>query len=140
MVWAGTGVLWTVNGGVPQSRLLGGTALAAEPGAFSFLQISDSHIGFAKNPNLDTPGTLRTAMALVSQRKNEATLLIHTGDVSQLSKDAQFDTADQIIREAGLQTHYVPGEHDVLVDGGKGAFHASRRGRHAASNAGRRTG
>ncbi|WP_210253004.1 metallophosphoesterase [Beijerinckia sp. L45] len=122
MVWAGTGVLWTVNGGVPQSRLLGGTAHAAETGAFSFLQISDSHIGFAKDPNLDTPGTLREAMALVGQRKHEAALLIHTGDVSQLSKEAQFDTADQIIREAGLQTHYVPGEHDVLVDDGKGFF------------------
>ena len=121
MVWAGTGLLWTVNGGVPQSRLLG-SALAAESGTFSFLQISDSHIGFAKDPNTDTPGTLREAMALVGKQKNDAALLIHTGDVSQLSKDAQFDTADQIIREAGLQTHYVPGEHDVLVDEGKGFF------------------
>jgi Icc protein len=122
MVWAGSGLLWTVNGGVPQSRLLGGTAMAAESSAFSFLQISDSHIGFAKDPNTDTPGTLREAMALVGKQKTNAALLIHTGDVSQLSKDAQFDTADQIIREAGLQTHYVPGEHDVLVDDGKGFF------------------
>ena len=122
MVWAGTGLLWTMSGGVPTSKLHGGAALAAESSSFSFLQISDSHIGFAKDPNMDTPGTLREAIALVDKQRSGASLLIHTGDVSQLSKEAQFDTADQIIREAKLPTHYVPGEHDLLVDDGKGFF------------------
>jgi 3',5'-cyclic-AMP phosphodiesterase len=124
MVWAGTGVLWTMSGGVPRSRLLG-SAEAAAPGpdaGFSFVQISDSHIGFSNAPNTDTPGTLREAVEQVSRQKGSASLMLHTGDVSQLSKPAQFDTAAEIICGAGLDVHYVPGEHDVLVDDGKSFF------------------
>ncbi len=128
MVWAGTGVLWTVSGGVPRSRLVA-AAEAATPGAaasasgdLSFIQISDSHIGFANPPNKDTPGTLREAIGLVGQQKGNAALMLHTGDVSHLSKPEQFDTAEQIVRGAGLDTHYVPGEHDVLVDDGAPFF------------------
>src|SRR5208282_3768009 len=124
MLWAGTGVLWTVSGGVPRSALLGGSAMAASPasGELSFVQISDSHIGFAANPNTDTPGTLREAIERVAQLKGNASLLLHTGDVSQLSRAGQFDTAEQIIKGAGLDTHYVPGEHDVLEEDGKTFF------------------
>jgi len=130
MAWAGTGVLWTMSGGVPRSNLLGsaggliGSAAAATPTAagFSFVQISDSHIGFANPPNTDTPGTLREAVGLVAKRKGGATLMLHTGDVSQLSKPAQFDTAQQVIGEAKLDARYVPGEHDVLVDDGRAFF------------------
>ena len=85
MLWAGTGVLWTVSGGVPRSALLGGGAMAAS-GEFSFVQISDSHIGFAKPPNTDTPATLRAAIDRVTQLKGNASLLLHTGDVSHLSR------------------------------------------------------
>ncbi len=130
MAWAGTGVLWTMSGGAPRSNLLGsaggliGSAAAATPTAagFSFVQISDSHIGFANPPNTDTPGTLREAVGLVAKRKGGATLMLHTGDVSQLSKPAQFDTAQQVIGEAKLDVRYVPGEHDVLVDDGRAFF------------------
>ena len=128
MVWAGTGVLWTVSGGVPRSRWLLDAADAATPGDaaasgdLSFVQISDSHIGFANAPNTDTPGTLHEAVALIGRQKGNAALMIHTGDVSQLSRSAQFDTADQIIREAGLNVHYVPGEHDVLDEDGTAFF------------------
>ena len=68
MVWTGTGVLWTVSGGVPRSALLGGAAQAAEipSGELTFMQISDSHIGFSNAPNMDTPGTLREAIAEVN--------------------------------------------------------------------------
>ncbi|MBV9783342.1 MAG: metallophosphoesterase [Acidisphaera sp.] len=128
MMWAGTGVLWTVSGGVPRSRLLGGSALAAGTGGLSFMQISDSHIGFAGAPNSDTPGTLAAAIASVKELGGGASLMIHTGDVSHLSRDAQFDTAEQIIRGAGMDTHYVPGEHDVLVDDGKSFFERFTKG------------
>lgn len=122
MTWAGAGVLWTVQGGVPRSGLIG-EATAAEAGAdFSFIQISDSHIGFSKAPNTDTPGSLREAIQRVRALKGDAALMIHTGDISHLSRDDQFDTASQIVGEAGLETHYVPGEHDVLDDDGRGFF------------------
>ncbi len=122
MVWAGTGVVWTLSGGVPTSRLIG-SAQAAEPsGDLTFMQISDSHIGFSAAPNTDVAGTLGEAIAKVKSLRGTAAMLIHTGDVSQLSKPAQFDTAEGIIQGAGMETHYVPGEHDVLDEDGKGFF------------------
>lgn len=122
LAWGGAAVLWTVAGGVPRSRLLGGAANAAEPAKLAFLQISDSHIGFAKPPNADTPGTLKEAVALAGQQRDGAALLLHTGDVSHLSTDTQFDTAAQIIGDARLETRYVPGEHDVLEGDGANFF------------------
>ena len=127
MLWAGTGILWTVSGGIPRSSLLG-DAHAAESGDLSFMQISDSHIGFANPPNTDVGGTLKEAVAAVAAQKGRAALLIHTGDVSHLSRAAQFDTAEQIIAGAGLETHYVPGEHDVLEDDGKTFFERFTKG------------
>jgi len=117
MLWAGAGLVWTVAGGIPRASLLG-TAQAAGQ-SFSFVQISDSHIGFAKDPNMDVPGTLTEAIGRIRELPQTPALLLHTGDVSHLSKVAQFDTAEQIVGTAGLDTHYVPGEHDVLVDEAK---------------------
>ena len=128
MVWAGAGVLWTVAGGVPRGSLLGAAEAAETPSGLSFVQISDSHIGFANAPNTDTPGTLREAVALVNQQKGNAAFMLHTGDVSHLSKAQEFDTAEQINRGAGLETHYVPGEHDVLVDDGRTFFDRFTKG------------
>lgn len=124
MLWAGTGLVWTVSGGVPRSTLLGSQAFAADQQrrALSFVQISDSHIGFTKQPNPDAAGTLREAIEHVGAIAGNASLMIHTGDVSHLSAPGQFDTAEQIIGAAKLETHYVPGEHDVLVDEGKPFF------------------
>ena len=118
MLWAGSGVLWTVAGGVPRSSLFG-AAQAAEAG-FSFAQISDSHIGFAREPNLDTPATLAEGLALAKTGK--PAFMLHTGDVTHLSKPAEFDAAGQIIAATGIDTHYVPGEHDVLAEGGTKPF------------------
>jgi 3',5'-cyclic AMP phosphodiesterase CpdA len=122
MVWAGTSVLWTMSGGVPRSALLGSAAAATPIAGLSFVQISDSHIGFANAPNTDTAGTLQEAVDRVARQKDTAALLIHTGDVSHLSRAAQFDTAAKIIDTAGLETHYVPGEHDVLDEDGRDFF------------------
>ena len=66
MAWAGTGILWTVSGGVP--RALGiHDAHAAESGGFTFVQISDSHIGFNKEANPDTNGTLQAAIERITK-------------------------------------------------------------------------
>ena len=114
MSWAGTGVLWTLRAGVPFSLGLLGEASAQEAGGFSFLQISDSHVGFAKPVNMNVKGTLQEAIDRIKAMPVQPSFMIHTGDITHLSKPDQFDDAAQIISGAGLQTHYVPGEHDVL--------------------------
>jgi len=118
--WAGAGILWTVAGGIPRSTGLGfGNAAFADASGFSFVQISDSHIGFNKAPNPDAAGTFHEAIQQVQALSTKPAFMIHTGDVSHLSKPEQFDTAAQIIKGAKLDVHYVPGEHDVMVDDGK---------------------
>jgi 3',5'-cyclic AMP phosphodiesterase CpdA len=128
MVWAGTGVLWTVSGGVPHSVGLVGDALAAEPTGFTFLQMSDSHIGFDKAANPDALGTLREAVAIVKAMPVKPSFIIHTGDITHLSKPAQFDNADKVFSETGVQIHYVPGEHDI-IDEENGKAYLERYGK-----------
>jgi Icc protein len=120
MTWAGTGVLWTLSGGVPRSlHLVGGAAAAeVEKDAFTFLQISDSHVGFDKPANPNALGTLQEAIAKINLMPVRPAFMIHTGDISHLSKPVEFDNADQVIRDARLRVHYVPGEHDLLDDDG----------------------
>lgn len=121
MAWAGTGLLWTVVGGVPTSRVFAATPGPADAGSFSFVQISDSHIGFSKPANMDVTATLKAAIDKinVSQSTQPADLILHTGDVSHVSKPDQFDTAKQVIKGAKVdRVFYVPGEHDTSVDGG----------------------
>jgi len=132
MLWAGTGVLWTLNGGVPKSSQLLGieTAQAAEKAAagFSFLQISDSHVGFNKPANPDALGTLKEAIGKVNGLLAKPAFMIHTGDITHLSKPGQFDDAEKVIGEAKLDVHYVPGEHD-LIDENNGKAYLDRFGK-----------
>lgn len=121
MAWAGTGLLWSVVGGVPTSKLFAETAGADKPQAasFSFVQISDSHIGFNKAANQDVTGTLKLAVDKINRLPATPDLLLHTGDITQSSKPAEFDTAQQIIKSAHAgETLYVPGEHDTAIDDG----------------------
>jgi len=115
MAWAGTGLLWGVRAGVPVSFGLQ-SARAATSSGFTFLQISDSHIGFDKPANPDARATFREAIAQVKALPQKPAFILHTGDISHLSKDQEFDDADQIIREAGLPVFHIPGEHDMLDD------------------------
>jgi Calcineurin-like phosphoesterase len=114
MTWAGTGVLWTIAAGVPQSLGLVDGAMAAEPKGLTFLQISDSHIGFDKPANPNAIGTLEESIDKIKTLPIKPTFMIHTGDITHLSKVKEFDDAQRIISQAGLDTHYVPGEHDVI--------------------------
>ena len=128
MVWAGTGLLWTLSGGVPKSVGLLGDAFAAVPAGFTFLQISDSHVGFNKPANPDALGTLREGIGKVKAVLSPPAFMIHTGDITHLSKPDEFDNADQIISEAKLDVHYVPGEHD-FIDEGLGKAYLDRYGK-----------
>jgi 3',5'-cyclic AMP phosphodiesterase CpdA len=123
--WAGAGVVWTMRGGVLQSTSLIGTADAAErasSGTLSFVQISDSHIGFNKEPNPAPQVTLQSAIDQIRALPNAPAFVVHTGDVTQLSKPEEFDTAAQIIKGVGQTVHFVPGEHDVIGDNGEAFF------------------
>jgi 3',5'-cyclic AMP phosphodiesterase CpdA len=127
MTWAGTGVLWTVAGGVPRSLGLVGEARAQGAGALTFLQISDSHVGFDKPANPNALGTLEEAINKVKALPVKPAFMIHTGDITHLSKVSEFDDAQRIISQARLDVHYVPGEHDVLDEGVK--LYGERYGR-----------
>jgi hypothetical protein len=117
MLWSGTGVLWAVSGGVPKSlSLLGQAEAATVSSSFTFLQISDSHVGFDKKANPNALGTLQEAITKVKALPTKPAFMIHTGDITHLSKPAEFDNAAQVIGSSGLDVHYVPGEHDVLDD------------------------
>ena len=108
MTWAGTGVLWSIAGGVPHALGLIDSAQAAEPTGLTFLQISDSHIGFDNPANPNAIGTLEEAIGRIKAMPVKPSFMIHTGDISHLSKASEFDDADRIISQARLDVHYVP--------------------------------
>jgi 3',5'-cyclic AMP phosphodiesterase CpdA len=114
MTWAGTGVLWTVTGGVPHALGLVGEAMADDAPGLTFLQISDSHIGFDKPANPNAKGTLEEAIDQIRAIPKKPAFMIHTGDITHLSKESEFDDAQRIISQARLDVHYVPGEHDII--------------------------
>jgi Icc protein len=136
MAWAGTGLLWTMTGGIPTSKLF---AAATKTGGkealtgFSFVQISDSHIGFNKAANQDVTGTLKLALDKINKLPYTPDLLLHTGDITQNAKASEFDTAEQLIKgvKAGA-TFYVPGEHDTATD--DGALYHERFGKGTLGN------
>jgi len=129
MAWAGTGVLWSVAGGVLSSQAFGQNAKAGK-GELHFVQISDSHMGFNKPANPDVTATLQAAIQKINALPQEPEFIIHTGDLSHTSKPAEFDTLDQVLKSAKpKQTFYVPGEHDTSIDDGK--MYLERYGKNA---------
>lgn len=113
--WAGTGVVLAMAGGVLTSCRLEDAA----PGVLSFVQISDTHIGFGKDPNPHVTDTLQSLVDKINALPQRPPFVIHTGDLTHLSKPEEFDTLEQILK--GLKTDkifYVPGEHDVFSDQG----------------------
>lgn len=118
--WSGAAVVWTLAGGVP--RALGATSAgdiaAVAKNAFTFVQISDTHIGFNKPANPDVVGSLRHAIADINALPNAPALVVHTGDLSHLSKPEQFGQVRELLTEIRVpRVHTVPGEHDALDNG-----------------------
>ena len=121
--WSGAAVVWTVAGGVP--RALGATTdstmKAAATNALTFVQISDTHIGFRKDANPDVVGSLRRAIADIHALPQAPAFVVHTGDVSHLSKPEEFGSARELLQEIRVdRVHVVPGEHDTIDDGASG--------------------
>lgn len=123
MAWAGTGALCLVQGGVLKSYSLSSIADMSSDAAkaeLTFVQISDSHMGFNKPANPDVTGTLKAAIDKINALPSPPEFMLHTGDISHLSKPGEFDTVQQILQSASTKdVFFVPGEHDVLGDDGK---------------------
>jgi len=123
MAWAGTGALCVMQGGVLKSYSLSQMSQMDGKmgmGELSFVQISDSHMGFNKAANPDVVGTLKAAVEKINGLPIAPEFMLHTGDISHLSKPEEFDTVDQILKSAAPKdVFFVPGEHDLLNDDGK---------------------
>jgi 3',5'-cyclic AMP phosphodiesterase CpdA len=117
MAWAGTGVVWTMEAGLPVSRAFGQTASGAS--SLSFVQISDSHIGFNKPANPDVNHTLQVAIDRINSIESHPSFVLHTGDLTHSANAAEFDTVTEMLKGARRDVFYVPGEHDTATDDGK---------------------
>src|SRR5690349_2131647 len=107
MAWAGAGLLWTMSGGVLAGCSVGSEASAG--GDFTFAQISDSHIGFHNAPNQDVTATFQYAIDQINALPTAPAFLLHTGDLTHLSKPDEFDTVAQALKSAkASQVYYVP--------------------------------
>ena len=121
--WSGAAVVWSVAGGVPVAlgATRGDAMKAASSGALMFVQISDTHIGFKKDANPDVVGSLRHAIAEINALPTMPAFVVHTGDISHLSKPEEFGHAKEILQELHVdRVHTVPGEHDTIDNGTTG--------------------
>jgi len=148
MAYGGAGTLFALAGGVLTPLSLARAAAdpkgAAGLGKPLFVQISDTHIGFHKDANPDVNGTLSATIDLVNGMREQPALILHTGDITHLSRPSEFDLAQQLLgRLAVSELHTVPGEHDVAdatvteyfnrfgkASGNKGYYSFDSRGVH----------
>jgi len=128
MAWVGTGVLWMMSGGILKSygmsqmidKATGGLkkGLVVPKSDFSFVQISDSHIGFNKAANPDVIGTLQATIDKINSLPSAPSFVLHTGDLTHLAQADEFDTLEQSLKSVKTnKIFYVPGEHDVTDNG-----------------------
>jgi len=118
LAFGGAGTLFTLAGGVltPIDLALAVTdrKMTAASGMPLFVQISDTHIGFNKDANPDVAGTLRQTIELVNAMPARPALILHTGDITHLSRPEEFDSASQLLSQLRVtELHTTPGEHDV---------------------------
>src|SRR5579862_8061358 len=118
MAWVGTGLVWSVTGGIATARVFGQDTTAKS--TFTFAQISDSHIGFARDPNKDVAATLKQTIARINALPEQPAFVLHSGDLTHLAKPEEFDTVAELLKEVKAgKVLYVPGEHDFDGDGNK---------------------
>lgn len=118
--WTGAGIVYTLSAT--------GIATSAEqnaPSTFSFVQISDSHLGFSGTANPDVSDTLKQAVDSINALAQQPAFVIHTGDITHLSKATEFDTGKQILGALKAPLVTIPGEHDSIgTPSGKNYFAA----------------
>jgi 3',5'-cyclic AMP phosphodiesterase CpdA len=120
MAYGGAGTLFALSGGVftpinlATARAYDESQDGKKLGKPLFVQISDTHIGFNKEANPNVAGTLTQTIDIVNGMSDVPALIIHTGDITHLSKPAEFDLAAQLLsRLRTSEIHTVPGEHDT---------------------------
>jgi hypothetical protein len=118
LAYGGAGTVFALSGGVftpiDLAMAAGSKQRAAKSSKPLFVQISDTHIGFNKEANPDVTGTLTQTIDIVNAMSDQPALIIHTGDITHLSKAAEFDLAQQLFsRLRTAEMHTVPGEHDT---------------------------
>ncbi len=120
--WTGLGIVWVVGENGLLTACQGGqpaTQTTSTTGPFSFVQISDTHIGFHKPANEHVTDTLQKAIAAINALPVQPAFVVHTGDISHLSKPAEFDQAKQLLSQLKAPLFTLPGEHDTIGDRGK---------------------
>lgn len=135
--WTGFGIVWTLGGNglitacqtedIPKVSSPN-IQKSSNPSPLSFVQISDSHIGFNKPANDHVIDTLEKTVKSINNLTNPPAFVIHTGDITHLSKPDEFDHAKQVLGQLKAPLFTIPGEHDVIDDRGKAytdAFSAS---------------
>jgi 3',5'-cyclic-AMP phosphodiesterase len=110
VAWTGSGIAYTLGG----AGIFTGRAIADAAPATSFVQISDSHIGFHQPANPDVSATLKSAVDAINAMPVQPKFVVHTGDITHLSKPEQFDDARAILSQLRAPLIALPGEHDVL--------------------------
>jgi len=119
MAWAGAGMVWAMKSGILTARAFGDDVATAGDADFTFAQVSDSHIGFNKGVYTDVVGTFQSAVSRINALPTPPSLVLHTGDLTHLSKPKEFDTVAEVMKSINTQrSFFVPGEHDYFVDNG----------------------
>src|SRR5262245_55415030 len=120
MAWAGTGLVWTATGGILSSRVSPAEAADSATSNFTVVPVSDSPVGFKGEANQDAAATLQQAVAKINALPTPPAFVVHTGDLTHGQKAGAFDTVGEILKGAKAERiFYIPGEHDVFLDGGK---------------------
>src|SRR5690348_6264380 len=94
------------------------------PSPFTFVQLSDTHVGFNGPPDPLGTKAFEAAVATINRMKRRPELVIVTGDLTH-----DTDSADEHARRyklfkqiaggiRGAQVKVVPGENDAGLDGG----------------------
>jgi 3',5'-cyclic-AMP phosphodiesterase len=117
--WTGLGIVWAMGGNGLITACKMGNQKSSTTAPLSFVQISDTHIGFHKPANEHVTDTLQKAIAAINALPNPPAFVVHTGDISHLSKPAEFDQAKQLLSQLKVPLFTLPGEHDTIGDRGK---------------------
>jgi 3',5'-cyclic-AMP phosphodiesterase len=123
--WTGLGIVWALS----ENGLLTARQVDAAPAqkSFSFVQISDTHIGFHKPANEHVTDTLQKAINAINALPTPPAFVVHTGDISHLSKPEEFDQAKQLLSQLKVPLFTLPGEHDTIGDRGQAYEEAFNR-------------